>query len=525
MDYSDENRAAFNQKMNAWASRQGVWAQLTNSGGGQSLLYRLFKFASFLALLLVIAVIGFGVYLIKRPESEDFKLKTKLALEKALSGQECKLKSITVDENVLTLNSLSIEGTNKSFYHSLEARFIDLKMMPYDGFLGNWNAGTIKLRSLDVNLRAGADNDGQALDAYESLFIENEKFDFDRIEVAHANLEWGYSELNMGSIKSSEMTAYRHKLGWTLVFTGGEFSHGVLRKLKINKVLVNLDAQGVHVTNAKLASLDGKGSLELNFDIDISNQPKVAGYVQMNSVPLETFIHQDYLDRFKGSISAEGEIRGSTNTQQGVVLDLNIKLNENDSLLLRDAVPLMSTLRITDAINNYGKLNFTKGGFQMKVVNKSTLISEIDIQSEDLVSLSGGFEIRPPSYEETAEELGIDVEVVLSSMEGVIRVFNSQAEDMEKELEKAATQVENEAVASVLYPSIIKDQATSRFEGEIKVSLKPESFVRFPRLMDSYPVDVESGEVTIDIPLDGTYETLTKEVSDNIFQLSKKITR
>ena len=122
------------------------------------------------------------------------------------------------------------------------------------------------------------------------------------------------------------------------------------------------DKQGVHIKNATLAH--GRGVIEFSLDIGSGGQPDVNGELTMTSMPLNGMLPVQYADWLNGSISGKGTISGSTNSQEGVVFDVDLSIGEGDKVVLRDRLPLLSALSVVDLYNSYRKVSFVEGGLQ-----------------------------------------------------------------------------------------------------------------------------------------------------------------
>ena len=320
----DDKRDVFNEQMNEWVSRQGLWFQLRHAADGQSIISRLARLGLRLLILLIICALIFWVYLVRRVGKPDFKEGVRASIEETLRGSKCVVGSIRKDRDIATISHIEMEGTDKSFFHHVNASILRLNMKLTDGFVGVWNGGGISIDRLDVDLKGGASSDAAAAEAYQALFAEHGSFKFDWLEVQKTNLVWGYSSNNRGAIWGSRMTASRDEDTWKLEFKGGTFSQNWLRHYEIGKMIVVCDRQGVHIQEAELLA-DG-GSLTFQVEVGAGGQPEASGSVVINSMPMKSLLPFRFSEWVEGRISGKGTVSGSTNSQEGIALDLHLSI-------------------------------------------------------------------------------------------------------------------------------------------------------------------------------------------------------
>lgn len=529
----DDKRAAFNEQMNEWVSRQGLWFQLRHAADGQSLVSKLARIGLRLVMLLLVCSVVFWVYLIKRVEKPAFRENIRERVEKTLKGTECKVGGIKKDRDIATVSYVEIKGTDESFFHSLKARLIRLNMKLTDGLYGVWHGGGVSADRLDIDLKAGASDDTAAAQAYQALFAEHKTFDFEWLDVQKTSLSWGYSANNRGFIRDSQMTAARDGDAWRLEFKGGTLSQNWLRNLEIKKLVVICNEQGVRVKEAQL--LSGTGSLSFKLSMGEGGQPEALGSVVIDSMPMQALLPYSYSEWIEGEVSGKGSISGSTNSQEGIVLDLDLTLEDGDVLVLRDSLPLLSALSVVDVYNSYRKISFTEGGFNIRTGGNRLLIKDIDLKAGDLFHLAGNVDVRPPTHEEIAKALDIeDVLVVKDTIEKNWKVEDAilDSADSASSLLAAAKGVGDVVSANgatekgvsgldVLSSSILTEKNVRRFGGSIKVGLKGDAFDKAAGLKEAYPLDDATGRIWLDVPLSGRLQTLTLEQAKELYVLGR----
>lgn len=532
MDSREEKRAAFNEQMNEWVSRQGLWFQLRHAADGQTLMARMARVGLRLAIFLIIGLLAFWFYLTKRVESLGFSNDIRVAIESTLKGSECKLGSIRKERDIATISELMIQGGDESFFHSLRARTIRLDMELTDGLFGRWDGGGVKLDRLDMQVKAGGSDDAGAAKSYKALFSDTGEFSFEWIEADKASVRWGYSENNRGWIVDSHLSAARKGDVWTLEFTGGTFSQNWLKNLKIGKMVVICDKEGVHIKEAELHR-EG-GTLTFQLKVGSGGQPQLAGQVTLKSMPMKVLLPSHYHDWISGVISGKGTIGGSTNSQEGVVLDLDLALEDGDVLVLRDTLPVLSALSVVDLYNSYRKVSFTEGKCHIRTGGNLLRVDHMDLRAGDLLHLTGAIDVRPPTYAEIAKALDIEDERVVKD------VIDENWEMKEEFLESPdarssvadAARGTGEVVTGgasgdanspndIRKISILAERSVRRFSGDVKVGLKRDAFDKAPKLKETYPVDEATGRIWMDVPMTGRLQTLTLDLAEKLYVLGR----
>ncbi len=402
-----------------------------------------------------------------------------------------------------------------------------------DGFIGKWNAGGVSIGYLDIFVKAGDSDDAAAAKAFGSLFVEHPGFSYEWIESGSTDIRWGYSGNNRGSINGSQMSASRADDGWRIVFKGGTFSQNWLRDLEIKEMVVLCDKNGVRVKKAEL--LSGGGSLSFQAGMGSGGQPQVTGTVVLDSMPVKALVPARFHDWIGGAVSGKGEISGSTNSQEGIVMDVDLSLADGDTLVLRDSVPLLSALSVVDLYNSYRKVSFTEGGCHIRTGNGRLQVSAMDLRADDLLYLAGDITVRPPTNEEIAEALHIkDVKIVRDVIEKNWKMDDELLElsDVEMSLADLARKSEDDAggdtrsgqvqsAEDIRNASIMAEQRGRRFDGAVRVGLKHDAFDKAPRLMEAYPVDKDTGRIWLEAPLKGRIQTLTLDLAERLYVLSR----
>lgn len=199
--------------------------------------------------------------------------------------------------------------------------------------------------------------------------------------------------------------------------------------------------------------------------------------------------------------------------------------------MLRDKIPLLRSLKAVDVFNNYRRVNFQSGSFRMKTGGGRLVVSDVDLVAGELMTLKGGFMVRPPSKEERAlagdssasSSLSPDQELAAQEIDFSLK--HAAAESRKKDgkstgaMGRYETRLEERKFAEDMMASIAE---TLRYEGEIDVTIRPDAFDQAKALKAKYPKDPVSGRIPIRIPIDGPLGSLTQKESEEITNLGKQ---
>ena len=509
MGSREDKHAAFNEQMNAWLSKQGFWFQLRHASGDQTIVPRLIGIALRLLVLLIVCVFGLWIYLVKRVENKSFRENMRSSIELSLKGKDCQIGGFRKKGDIATLSSVTMTGTEESFFHQLSADRIRTSMTLTDGFLKSWNGRSLSIEEIDLKVKAGGSTNESAAASFQSLFVPEDGFQFSRIECEDTNITWGYSELNEGSISGSTMIAVRDGDGWILEFIGGSFSQSWLKDLRIKKMVVLCYSKGISIQETELTGKNGEGSLILNAEIGSGAKPKIKGDIKLRHIPIKALIAPAYNEWVEGNISGEGEVGGSTNSQEGVTFDIDFDLQDGDMISVRDGLPLLSALTVIDVHNSYDKVSFTQGGCEMFTGGGLFKLESLDFEAEDFLTLKGDINARPPSHIEIAQALDIkDLSKIEDVLENNFKIAIEELDTGDADQIKKP-ESSKDTIAEFFKKDVLAEVGIKRFFGKLELGLQPNVFAKINELSEEYPLDTETGKVWFDVPLDGTFETLT----------------
>lgn len=540
-----EQSQNFNERLSQWVAAQGFWFQvrysISGSGSKGTAMFhvlrlgvRLFIFAA------ILAVIGW-VYLIKHVGSDQFGTAIEEGIGKGLRASEVEMVGFSKLQGQLVVNRLVANGGSETFFNALEARNIRCRMGLLAGVAGKWDTGTVAISSLDLELRAGADDAASAAMISRALFEVSPDVLVNSIEVTDATVRWGYSDSTRGEVANSAMRVQRVGDGMKLTFQGGTFTQNWLRKLEIVELIVACNPNGVTFEKAEFRR--GEGSVTLaNMKVVGGERPEVSGTARVRKLAIQDALPPALTTFAEGSISGNFTVSGSTNTTEGVAFAGLVRLDGQDEIVLRDTIYLLKALSTVDYVRNYHRVSFRDGSFHLRTGGGGIALTDIDLKAEDVFTLAGNLKARLP----TAEEAKLDPD---DSRQGTgsdlgLPMFGSQdatSPDSRKDdpgltLKRAATAARrskdggqagtslSDRVILNLEARELEAQAaeratrTLRYEGDLRITLLPDAFARAPRLQARFPVDPTTERISLDVPIRGTLYELTFEQGEEILQ-------
>jgi len=549
MPVTDDN-SSFDERLGQWISSQGFWFQL-RYGSGRSGVRGLFsRLLHIMARLGVVVLLALGVavvFLIKRTETQSFQDALPDAAAKALTAESVEIKGFQREGGRVYIHRLTAEGGQASFFYNLEAREIRYDMGLLDGLVGTWDAGPVTMRVARIEVKAGAESEEEASAVADTLFGEHDWFEFPMIEVLHATVLWGYSARTSGMITDSHMIAQRDGDGWQLTFRGGKFSQNWLKRLEINEMIVKIVPGAMRIEKAEFRR--GDGQVNLKCFVKGGTNPELEGDLKFERLPMNAILPREARVFVDGTISGDGKISGSTNSQNGVGFDCRVLLGVDDQLVLRDRVPLLEALSVVDIYNSYRKVAFLKGGFHMVTGAGRLSLDNVDLEAPDLMRLRGRLVARPPTEEEIAAALAekpgerkaeiMNALIGANNAEQDTSADSEEGDDNEITLRRAAeASREDDATGIAAAPSVgmmnpglmpmtMEQQARNRyarllrFEGGFEIEIPGDAFDRARILREAHPVDPTSGKIRLEVPIEGNLFDLTYKQAMEIYSKGK----
>lgn len=544
-----EQSQNFNERLSQWVANQGFWFQIRYSmsaaGTKGTVMFHLLKLASRILIFLLVVAAGGWVYLVKVTGTRKFNDGFKASLQESLSASEIDLIGFSRSRGQLGINRLTCQGGNKTFFTTLEAKNIRCKMGLLDGITGKWDAGTISISELEIDLRAGADDPESAQLLAKTLFETSPRVVANTLEVADATLRWGYSDRTRGVIENSVLKVQRVENGIKLNFKGGTFSQNWLRNLEIVNLVIACDPDGLTFEKAEfqqdLGTVDFSGLKVIG-----GERPVIDGTAKIRRLGIEGIVAPSLRSFIEGSISGDFRVSGSTNSIDGVGFDGQVTLDGQDSISLRERIHLLKALSTVDFVRGYHRVDFREGSFHLKTSGGGMEVTGVNLKAEDLLTLEGEMRVRLPTPEETKAAVNS------KSLAGGSPIFSGddadadelgvKADEMDFTLRKAAKaakrtkdgyQPENTTSLSArlamnLEARQLEAQAserasrTLRYEGEFRVTIPADAFERAPRLMLQMPVDPKTNRIPLTVPIEGTLYELTLKQAEELYQQGRR---
>lgn len=534
-----EHIQSFHERLNQWVASQGFWFQVRHSAVGSNLggraMYQLMRMALRLLIFLLVLAAGTWVYLVKRSESPQFRAALDSSIRATLHAKNMEFGFIR-QQSQLEITRLGAEGAKDTFFSTLEARNIRCRMNLINGLIGKWDPGVVSISRLDIDLRAGADDAAEAGKMAAVLFAKPKEVAINTLTVANANLRWGYSSRNRGSIQSSNLTIQRTQTGWRFTFKGGTFTQNWLKDLTISEIVAVCEPQGLFFEKAELKN----GSSPVVFTgtrVEAGERPIIRGNLTLKNLKLDTILPPALEPILSGSVSADLRISGSTNSSDGVIFDGMMIMDGTDVISLRDRIPLLKALSVVDYSRSYHRIDFNEGSFQFKTMAGGMELREIRLRAEDAMTLEGDLAVRLPNDNEVkaAVDRGLFNASSLADLEGAASVSNSLKLDFS--LKRAADEAKRDAGPqnpdqlslferlglSVEMRKLQSEAAERlsrmlRYDGNLVITLSADAFERAPKLQNRYPVIPESGRLAVPIPVNGYLDEVTLDQAEQLYE-------
>ncbi len=530
----------FNEKLSQWISSQGFWFQMRYSLSGSSRGKALFHFMwlGFRLFLLLLVIAGVGLfYLYKRISRPEFAKNLSVAMNHGLAATETEVGGISRNMRELMISRIVSLGGKNSFYNSLEVKDIEFEMKLWNGLQGRWDAREVAAEKLELELRAGSDDEASSKKFAETFFGKSEKVIFNSLTVKDASIYWGYSARTYGAIENSNLTAQRLQDGWKLEFNGGTFSQNWLRKLEIVNLTVLCDREALVFQKAQLK----KGEATIDFSglkVIGGARPVIDGIAQMRGLDLEHLLTEKQAATLTGRLSGDVKVSGSTNSAEGVQMAGKIMLDSENSIILTgEGVPLLKALGVVDSNRNYRRIPFTDGSLELKTSNGILELNDIQVKSPieydkagvevgHALTLNGQITARQAKPDELAIE-GIEVGVSGNDFASLVGLQNQKKDPSSAKKKQPGSDALTVRVVEALRSFRESGEAndsladTMIYEGNLKLSLLPDAFARSPELAKKYLTD-KNKRIVLPVPLSGMLKKITSRQADEIYELGRQ---
>ena len=530
----------YQSKVSDWIGRQGVLFQFryARTVGAVTLGRHLSGLTLKLVLFLVVAgVCGFFV-LNRHFDSPGYGEKVAGQVANALGAGEIEVTGFSRNFGKGDFQFLELKGGEESFFY--EAKFEKLRgeFSFLTGVTDSWRPSAISIKKADLRLKAGGSEDEMKL-GFSSIIESLKGQGISQIKIEDCSFSWGYSKLTFGRVRNSDFRAVLHEGIWEVELSGGTFQQNWLGPLAIKSADLKIGMGGIKIESLNLESNGGEADLKGSISGPV-NMPTFDLAGGFNSLPIEKLIKingvstREYIE---GRISGDLKIGGSSNRQ--VELSGQVKLDENDSVTIRERWSLLRALSILDNERTYLRIDFNQGGFAFSTGGGGIEVSEINLNAGNKARLLGSFKTRLPTQAEAAETLGIkltnnfsldytDSSAAQELENDRMRIDSRDDElgfgvDIERSIDDGELEVPKAqlSVKELEALRMRQEMEVHRILGDLKLAVPASSFNSSKALLEIYPKD-ELGWRWIPIELnDANFMNLSDKANELLLKQAR----
>ena len=530
----------YQSKVSDWIGRQGVLFQFryARTVGAVTLGRHLSGLTLKLVLFLVVAgVCGFFV-LNRYFDSPGYGERVAGQVANALGAGEVEVTGFSRNFAKGDFQFLELKGGEESFFY--EAKFEKLRgeFSFLTGVTDSWRPSAISIKKADLRLKAGGSEDEMKL-GFSSIIESLKGQGISQIKIEDCSFSWGYSKLTFGMVRNSDFRAVLHEGIWEVELSGGTFQQNWLGPLAIKSADLKVGMGGIKIESLNLESNGGEADLKGSISGPV-NMPTFDLAGGFNSLPIEKLIKingvstREYIE---GRISGDLKIGGSSNRQ--VELSGQVKLDENDSVTIRERWSLLRALSILDNERTYLRIDFNQGGFAFSTGGGGIEVSEINLNAGNKARLLGSFKTRLPTQAEAAETLGIkltnnfsldytDSSAAQELENDRMRIDSRDDElgfgvDIERSIDDGELEVPKAqlSVKELEALRMRQEMEVHRILGDLKLAVPASSFNSSKALLEIYPKD-ELGWRWIPIELnDANFMNLSDKANELLLKQAR----
>ncbi len=511
---SQDTISSFDHKLERWVSKQGLFFLLLHGSGKGSLMAKLIAILIRLVILALIALIAVWFLLKNKIETDGFKDDVTQQISKGMNASNVEISSISrVNGGVLSsdmlISNLKLGETEKSFFkdwktteyevnadgskndvevhHSASLSGVNVSPLNIsDSYFNVWNARNVKINSMDIKLKTGANTDAEAQEAYASIFKKYDSLKLSFINVVDGTIRWGNSAKTAGEIKNADFEILRKEESWEIGITGGTLSYAWLQGVNILQMKVICNASGKIEFNQAYVKV-GEGVLAFSGEINVLATPEVEGLYEFSKINISDFIGTEYERYISGKINGKGSYRGTLNSAEGITYETSITLSENesDSPEVADSVlvikgrefELLDVVQTIDLIRGYSNLRAYEGDITIK---HEPLAGETKFNLNEVRAGAGG----------------------LILMDGAFQLSESDDIPVSEEEEK---------------------ERGETFSGEIKMGFLPTVFQENAALFGALKSETTVYRIELDADIEGQVGQLTSKAGEKLYQAVEKV--
>lgn len=387
-----QNRELFQQ----WLSKQGLWRQLRYgllwsfgvAGYGKRLSMFVLRVAAIMLLLLLAGFKLRDSMLSTTTAQKQFKQQ----LGKNLHARDFELGDYKIGmfANKMLLGKLQAGGNPSAFYEVLNIEGLELPFDYFDFKLADMaQLDSLQVGKVDLFVKCGEIDDKQAAQSYASLFGAYDKMP-EKIELKNLNLFWGEIFDARGMLVNCKASLSKHQNGWKLQLQGGELSFGPLHFMPLQSALVIITPQDLRIEQLTLGSPQ-RGNISLQGSIGSGSMPLLQMQFDFSNIAWGEFLKLHNADFISGKLSGKGQLVGSFNSQNGVLLNCKASLDKANPLTIGAQLKLVEIFNRWDSSYFDSSWRFESGSIEFRrrygsAPEKKILLHEL---SNRQLSLSG----------------------------------------------------------------------------------------------------------------------------------------
>lgn len=398
------------------------------------------------AVLAVVGVVSYG-FMKRRMRGAAFRadLAEEFAQHFHATNVTCGKTNSPMFKNNCSIAALLAEGAEGSFFTKLDAHALDFDL-GYQFIRTDWTLEQLNINQLNLHLRTGGIppvipespaaspsspppperavipefKTGRMHPAPSHLMTAGfgmrpdfAELEIKSYEVSDLGLSWGYSNTTEGSVQKTTATYRPEPDGrWKLVAKGGEFQQNWLKGLKMDDLEVLVGPEQVAINSASFtkgqqttATLQGKITLGEMPQLDLNFAAKGMDLRALTPEPLKKFFYAtaDLQGRGTGTLNNALGLQTSFHGQlvAPLVQAANLKKTPRINAAEQPAVAFLTghlsvlyALYVASGEERLSQAPLTSGTFDFTTGNNQIIVSNLDLQSNDLLRIRGGFTAR-----------------------------------------------------------------------------------------------------------------------------------
>lgn len=475
--------------MNDWAAKQSFFRntgnRLIHPNPSLPLVFRLVGYL-FRVVILVFIFTMIGRFGLKKyVMSSGFSEKAAASFAELLKADEFEASTLLWKGKRVSLKQFKATGKQEAVFRTLKADYLQFESHPLKLLGEVWDLGEIVISRLEIDFRSGAVTEvpvagleegvQQLLMAGLGSVPDFGKLKFGKISVKEAALTWGLSETTKGGYLGSFEFQHGDAPGeWRINLTGGRFFQNWLMDVNVEKMSIQRSGDKLIMKDGMLSFDDG-GSATAEGELLLGGIPETDLTIQMAKVNITNFIPDAFSDYLDGYVSGPLKLKGSINTRAG------IEMNGAFTMVggrIR-SVSVFESLALLTQVSRFRQMPLSSGSFDLKTGGDELSVNGIDIKSDELAHLKGGF--------------AMNRSVVLTAEEQMI---NEQLNSEGKALKRAPYHV----------------------SGELEIGVVPEKLDEFRTVADKYFKKKEGGFEWMSLHLTGEAPDLTNSVYEKMVE-------